>query len=317
MSVTRSASLLLIFLTLKAGLGASFVPRPQQLKDYLPSEKESRRWKADGLPQEFLGEDLFLYMDGGASIYQEYGFRRLLVQDYRDTRSKPFSLEIFEMAGPESAYGAYTFKTSAGGRRIALGNEGCVEDYYLNAWKGRYLVTLTGNEPDTELVQGLIEIAKVVTDKIAPGGAAPEIINLLPVQGLIRASQKYFRGPLGLFNVYPFLTPDVFGPKEGIRGDYSSGHSVCILNYQSSRECSERIGLGIRTIERSSKYKRLRGSENNVYLFKDHRGDTHGLTCFESYILAVSGNLAPMETEELLLRVQKRIQERPPLEISH
>ena len=53
---------------------------------YLPADNAAAGWAKDGAPQEFEGEDLYTYIDGGAEIYQEYGFRRVIVQDYEDAR---------------------------------------------------------------------------------------------------------------------------------------------------------------------------------------------------------------------------------------
>ena len=93
------------------------------LRSYLPSGQEAGEWKADGPPQEFKGEDLYLYIDGGAEIYREYGFEEVLVQEYRDREGKGLSLEIFRMTSPESAYGMYTFKRSSRGTPIRSGRK--------------------------------------------------------------------------------------------------------------------------------------------------------------------------------------------------
>ncbi|MCK7482485.1 MAG: hypothetical protein M0C28_39200 [Candidatus Moduliflexus flocculans] len=71
-------------------------PRPSRLRRsgrplraYLPSDGAAPGWTQDGEPQEFEGEDLYTYIDGGAEIYQEYGFRRVVVQDYRNAGGSP------------------------------------------------------------------------------------------------------------------------------------------------------------------------------------------------------------------------------------
>jgi hypothetical protein len=106
------------------------------LREYLPADGAAPGWARDGEPQEFEGEDLYSYIDGGAEIYQEYGFRRVVVQDYRNPRGKSVSLELFEMDSPAAAYGMFTFKRSGKGRSLGLGGGGEIEAYYLNFWKG-------------------------------------------------------------------------------------------------------------------------------------------------------------------------------------
>ena len=65
------------------------------LSTLLPEGPELRCWTKDGDHQSFEGEDLFIYIDGGAEIYFEYGFRRVIVQDYRNDAGSRLSLEIF------------------------------------------------------------------------------------------------------------------------------------------------------------------------------------------------------------------------------
>src|SRR4030066_305738 len=58
------------------------------------------------------GGNLFDYIDGGAEIFLEFGFDRLLVQDYRKEDSE-IGLELFQMESPESALGIYLMKCGA------------------------------------------------------------------------------------------------------------------------------------------------------------------------------------------------------------
>jgi hypothetical protein len=111
-------------------LGMPTVVRPSQapLRTVLPADGSVPGWTRDGEPQEFVGEDLYTYIDGGAEIYQEYGFRRVVVQDYESRAGKSVSLEIFEMADPAAAYGIFTFKRSGRGKVVPLGSRAELED---------------------------------------------------------------------------------------------------------------------------------------------------------------------------------------------
>ena len=187
----------------------------------------------DGEPQDYTGEDLFLYIDGGAEIYREYGFAEVLIQDYKGPEGKRLSLEIFRMTSPEAAFGMYTFKRSPKGTPVEAGAEGQLEGYYLNLWKGRFLVTITGQDEGPATRRGLLELARAVAEKI-PGPSSPApIVNRLPQSALIKTSVRYFKGYLGFMNVYPSLGAKAFVFEEGVRADYSSGASLFILEYSS------------------------------------------------------------------------------------
>lgn len=205
-----------------------------ELRSALPADGAVPGWSRDGDPQEFVGEDLYTYIDGGAEIYQEYGFRRMVVQDYRSPAGKSVSLEIFEMATPAAAYGIYTFKRSGQGRIVPLGSGTELEDYYLNYWKGRFLVTLTGFDATTPTIDGLLAIAGAVDGKLPEGAGAPDLVNALPGEGLRPQSVKYLKGLLGLNNIYPFYTARGLAFAEAVKGDYDEGAFLIVLDYGSS-----------------------------------------------------------------------------------
>ena len=202
----------------------------------LPGDEAAPGWRMKGEPQSFAGQDLFTYIDGGADIYLEYGFREVLVQDYEGPAGKTISAEIFEMADPGAAFGMYTFKRSARGRPVGNGDRGQIEDYYLNLWKGRTLVTLTGFDSDPETLMGLEALARAADARLGGAVRTPRFLEALPVRDRIKPSLSYFRGPLGLNAVYPRISREVLGFEEGAAADYDTGLSVIVLGYPSGRD---------------------------------------------------------------------------------
>ena len=229
-----SAPVLIAMLLAAAGTVLVAGGGQDDLRSVLPADGAVPGWSRDGDPQEFVGEDLYTYIDGGAEIYHEFGFRRVVVQDYRGPAGKSVSLEIFEMETPAAAYGMFTFKRSGQGRSVPLGAAGELEDYYLNFWKGRFLVTLTGFDAATPAVDGLLAVAGAVDNKLAKGAGAPDLVAALPVEGLKPQSVKYLKGLLGLNNVYPFYTARGLAFAEAVKGDYNDGAFLIVLDYGSS-----------------------------------------------------------------------------------
>ena len=241
------------------------------LRALLPSGQEAGGWTRDGEPQDFSGEDLYLYIDGGAAIYQEYGFVRVLAQDFK-RGGQGLSVEIFQMAAPEAAYGMFTFKRSAKGETVPVGAEGQLEDYYLNFWKGSFLVTLTSSGKVGLDRRELVEIAGAVARKIPAGPTPmPPLVAGLPQTGLVRTSVRYFRGFLGFMNYYPSLAKEEFGVREGVRGDYSPGVSLFILKYSGSEEARSRLAAvekAFRSVVRSQAV----ASPDGIFWAIDDRG---------------------------------------------
>jgi len=276
---------------------------------YLPREDELPGWKKDGSHLVYSGEDLFLYINGGAEIYHEYGFRHVIVQDYITDNSKSISLEIFEMTSSNNAYGMYTFKTGRGRNVFALGDGAQLADYYLNFWKGNFLVTITGFDEDEETIDGLLMIAHIVDTKFDTKGKIPPIVSLLPKEGLEKLGIKYFKGHLGLFNSFPFFTRDVFHFKEGVRGNYRKGFSVFLFKYTDSEECTRRFEEAKENFKKSQKYKNFKEVNKSFFHVADIKGNSIYVSPYINYLYIVLGTNVQAEAQEILRAIQERIQE--------
>jgi len=138
----------------------------QDILIFLPEPQTLEKWRSVDHPQTFAGEELYEYMNGGAELYYSKGFKRLVAQEYSKGGNKTISLEIFEMEDASSAQSMYALKTGAKGIPLNLGNDALFEEYYLNFWKGYFLVTVTAYELDKESLQAMIAIASDVAERI-------------------------------------------------------------------------------------------------------------------------------------------------------
>ena len=250
-------------------------PPLQKLEVFLPDKGELQNWKAENPPQIYKGEDLYLYIDGGAEIYHEYGFKQVLIQDYKSAAGKSLTLEIFEMANPECAFGIYTFKSSGKGKAIAVGQDGQLEEYYLNFWKGSFLVTLTGFDSRPEVIRGLLLIAKSVEAKIKTQGRRLSLVEIFPKEWLPISRLIYLKGVLGLNNNYSFFARDVFRFKEAVVGGIHGGQSkIFIFRYSSQEECRQRFQEVKAAFEKNPAYKNFKTVRPDLFKTTDDKGMT-------------------------------------------
>jgi len=191
-----------------------------------------------GTPQGYHGDDLFQMIDGGADIYHEYGFRQVLSAEYADGRGKIIKLEMYEMESSAAAYGIYSFKVGEVGKALAIGQEGLIEDYYLNFWQGNLQVTLIGQDAEEETVQSVVALAGAVAARIAQTGERPELANLLLHEPLPFSHPKYLHGALGLMNNYIFDRENIFRVREGLIGDVE-GCRAMVFRYAGDSESAE------------------------------------------------------------------------------
>jgi hypothetical protein len=222
--------------------GVGLVPAVSalDLKAYLPSARDLPGWAPSGEPQHYVGEDLYTYIDGGAEIYQEYGFKQVLAQDYKNTAGKSLTLEIYEMKSPDAAYGVFTFKASGKGRAVAIGQAAELEDYYLNVWKGSLVLTLVGFDESAESLAGIQAVAKAADAKIPAGGARPALMGRFPDAWARANHVKYFTGVLGLFNIDAFFKGDVFKFEAGAAAEMN-GDWLFLFQFADGTESRKRL----------------------------------------------------------------------------
>jgi hypothetical protein len=261
------------FVLLLAALLTQSVGRPQQqpgILKLLPSEKDLSEWKPLFEPQTAEGQDLYLLINGGAEIYREYGFKRAVLQSYENPKGRFLNLEIYEMESPESAYGIYTFKTGRKGKRPAVGNDALLEDYFLNFWKGSYVVTLIGFGSDDETSQGLLDLAKVIDSKLPGGGKRPALVACLAEEDRKPDKITYMLGNLALFNRYEFDKENIFGLREGVMGEYD-GHEIFVFRYSDESESLRWFVHAADTLQSNPKLKSKK-KEKNVFSATDNKG---------------------------------------------
>ncbi len=267
-------ALFLLGLFIAGAWAASGLFEESPLRTYLPAGNAVEGWAKDGEPQEYEGEDLYTYIDGGAEIYQEYGFRRVIIQDYKNAKGKSVSLEIFEMGSPAAAFGMFSFKRSGSGKTVDLGAGAELEAYYLNFWKGRFLVTLTGFDEASETVDGLTAVARIVDSKIREAGEAPGLVGDLPARGLRTGSVKYLKGLLGLNNIYPFHSARGLDFAEAVRGVYENGATLLILDYGAA-DARARAWIDLKGhLAGSDKFKAADSGSLDVFLVLDGKGQS-------------------------------------------
>jgi hypothetical protein len=263
-----------------------------KLPDYLPSAAELKNWEPAGTAQHVKGDDLFLLINGGAEIYYEYGFKQAITQGYKhkDQPSLGFNLEIYEMQNPEAAYGVYTFKTGDAGKSIDVGNEGLLEDYYLNFWKGNFLVTVIGFDSKKETLDGIIRTAKIVNAKIKETGQKPTLLQLLPKGDKFQLKPNgitYLKGNLALFNQYEFDSKDIFGLKEGVVANYKD-FRYFVFRYKDATECQKWFNNAKKYLENNPSYKDF-SIKKSSFSFKDNKNNPFYIRLRKQYILIIQG----------------------------
>ena len=277
------------------------------LIQYLPNRGEAGNWIREGEPQHFEGEALYEYIDGGAEIYHEYGFKRVTVQDFVNRTGKSVSVEVFEMTNSESAYGIFTFKTHKAGRKVSIGADAQLADYYLNFWKGNILVTLTGFDETSETRDGLLLLAQVIDTKLDLSGKRPWIVSYLPRENFMSQSVKYFKGILGLRNSHPFFVLNIWGFEEGAKADYAKGYSVFIFRFKDSDRSFGQYGQLKKRSAEHPEYKVHKTANKEIFTALDNRERRFFVSIHRASIFLVLGDIDHIQALEIFQKIQEEI----------
>jgi hypothetical protein len=309
----------LVLLAMTAGFpGASADLGPGRepqidLRTLLPSSADLRGWTPKDAPRVFKGDDLFLYIDGGADVYQEYGFKQVIAQDYRDANGRSVSLEVYEMVDAAASYGMFTFKSSGKGRAAAVGQNGQVEDYYLNFWKGSYLVTAVGFDDSAECRAGITRIAAAVDSRLKTTGPRPKLADVFPREWTDVTRVVYFKGPLAADNIYAYLNQyislnrDLYHFAEGAAAERGL-YEIFVLRYETAKDAGQAFAKTEQTFRQNAVSGTDQPAKAGTYEARDAKGNILYARLFEDRIhLIVDANRPsdPTSVEAILTRLEK------------
>jgi len=194
----------------------------------MPPDGFAPGWvKAEAL-RTFGGSRLFDHIDGGAELYLEFGFKTLGVQRYAKGEDE-LVLEVYEMAGPESALGLYLMKCGIETPLAAIAARNSSEAAQFTILKGRYFLHVNNPSGREGLVPAMAALANRALE------TAPDLLAMLPAEGLVPGSAALFRGPVGLQAVFTLGEGDILDQRGDVFGasgtyeEFRDGRSSLIL----------------------------------------------------------------------------------------
>jgi hypothetical protein len=231
-------------------------------REWFPEAGEVPGWSPADDPAAYSGEDLFVYIDGGADLFLEYGFERALVREYASDDGARIGIEIYEMSDPEAVCGIFSMRRSPEGETLAIGDEASVEEYYLNFRKGRCLVTLTALDGDGDEREALVALARDVAGRIPGSVERPALLERIEIEGRKPGSARYLAGPLGLFNTCSLLPRQGFRFEGGASVELEDGSLVLLFRFADAA-ARERMGGRLRdALERDPRFEELEGDSD-------------------------------------------------------
>jgi len=188
-------------------LGRGLEPRTSTGAQILPGDGFSAGWKKTGPARTFISQDLFNHIDGGAELFLEFGFVRLLVQAYGDGSSE-LTAAVYEMESASAALGIYLMKMGKETPFPEIAARNSSEDAQLTILKGRSFIQIDnfGDKPaprGTAVALANALLAGLPDEKPGP------ILDRLPTDNRLPGSERLIRGPYGLQPYFTFGEGDI------------------------------------------------------------------------------------------------------------
>ncbi len=159
-----------------------------------------RTIKIAGEALVYEGDGLYDYIDGGAPLFLEYGFRKVTAAEVLTERGS-FTFDAYEMASPLAAWGLFSSRRPERPKPAPGLPHSSVSKYQtICAW-GPYYFEVSPFDADTSMVAAKLihlAVARLPAEDRDFDPLAQEPLSLLPPEGLLPGSQRLARGPVSL-----------------------------------------------------------------------------------------------------------------------
>ena len=150
----------------------------------------------------FTGTALYGFMNGGADLYYEYGFKELVSREIV-YKGEEFTVDIFTMETPLDAFGIYSILVYKCLRADSLGRFDCQSKYQLQAVDGNSYVSIVFQSGSNAARKAADELYRIFVADGKTGIRIPAQLTYMATSG--SGTVKYMKGKLGVDNVQPSL----------------------------------------------------------------------------------------------------------------
>jgi hypothetical protein len=184
-TIRPSISLILFLLAALPSLAA-----PASILKLLPANNEISGWTQKGPPRVFVNEKLWEFMDGGADVYLDYGFKQIATVEVQQGKNS-VTADIYEMKSIDGAFGIFSRESAPTYHYTKIGADGYQEGVALNFYQSNYYVKLNAYIDNAVTKEALRKIAESISKKIGGGKAPPAMMGSFPQEGCIPHSGNF------------------------------------------------------------------------------------------------------------------------------
>jgi len=169
----------------------------------LPVNGDVTNWQRAGEVRVFAGKKLYDYIDGAGEVFMKYDFKEVATTEYENPATGDLmAIDIYDMGSATEAFGIYSYSRYVGAEFVNVGNEGFVTDSSLDFWEDRFYVKVQAFQMGDDTSTAMRGFATRIAGGIPDGAwVSPAVLGLLPSEGKVLGSEKYFHEKLILDNL--------------------------------------------------------------------------------------------------------------------
>jgi|GEM_PF-1339890 len=264
--------LLLFLLPCTASFAGEDIPGKLSEEDFFPG------WRKEGKTKIVSAEELYGVINGGAELFLEFGFNRLVLQRYLK-KDHELELAVYEMKDAFAASGIFLIKRGRGQPAPGIRGENIFSRYQALLRQGKYFAIITNPPGRKALEEEMMALANLVLP-ILGTPEKPAMLDLLPSEGMEPGSLRLIQGKLALETAVFFPDGIIdFKACEGVYADYPfNGKTVAVLRLHCStpdardEQCTVLCAEATSGEEASSPFLcafTLTGTKASYYLFRE------------------------------------------------
>ncbi|MCF8335996.1 MAG: hypothetical protein K9H65_05275 [Bacteroidales bacterium] len=215
-------------------------------------------------------EELYDYIDGGAELYLNYGFRKLARRIYRFEEENEIKAEIFEMNAPKNAYGVFSYSKDTANTEIGQGAQ------YLGGslifWQGRYFVSIFTREETNKSKEEVLRMGREISEAIGTRGELPAVFNVMPERSLVKGSTFFFHHHAWQ-NKFRYISNDnIFNIDEHVNallnqyGNPQKRYYLLLVEYPDRKQVRKAYKKSRKKFSKTLRRKRVGQDEDGLWM---------------------------------------------------
>jgi len=215
-------------------------------------------------------EELYDYINGGAELYLNYGFRKLARRIYTLEGGNEIKAEIFDMSLPKNAFGVFSYSKDTANTNIGQGAQ------YIGGslifWQDRYFVSIFARNETDKAKEEMLRMGRKISGAIGITGELPDVFQVVPKKKLVKGSTFYFHHHAWQ-NKFRYITNDnIFNIDDHVNallnqyGDSANRHYLLIIEYPQRKEARKALKKGRKKFSKILKGKRMGQDEDGHWM---------------------------------------------------